>query len=159
MRTTVVWLYLLALIVWLGETVFLSFVVAPSIFRGFPPDEAGRVMGTIFPAYYRVGTVCGAVLVAAAVFLWRTGVAGAARWGIATALAFVMLGCILYAGVVVQPRVRELREIRHRPDAPANVESEFQHLHGLSVQLNGVVLAGGMALSVLAAMALRRADR
>jgi uncharacterized membrane protein len=159
MRTTVVWLYLLALIVWLGETVFLSFVVAPSIFRGFPPDEAGRVMGAIFPAYYRVGTVCGVVLVGAAVFLWRGGVGGAARWGIATALAGVMLGCVLYAGVVVQPGVRELREMRHRPDAPANAESEFQRLHALSVRLNGVVLAGGVVLSVLAAMALGRAQR
>jgi hypothetical protein len=159
MRTTVVWLYLLALVVWLGETVFLSFVVAPSIFRGFPPEEAGRVMGTIFPAYYRVGMVCGAVLVAAAVYLWRTGVASGARWGLAAALGIVMLVCILYAGVAVQPRVRELREVRHRPDAPANVESEFQRLHGLSVQLNSVVLAGGAALSVLAAMAMRRAER
>jgi cytochrome bd-type quinol oxidase subunit 2 len=159
MRTAVVWLYLLALIVWLGETVFLSFVVAPSIFRGFPPEEAGRVMGTIFPAYYAVGIVCGVVLVGAAVFLWRTGSAGAARWGLAAALAVVMLVCILYAGFAVQPRVRELRELRHRPDAPANVEADFQHLHGLSVQLNSVVLAGGIALSVLAAMAVRRAER
>jgi hypothetical protein len=159
MRTAVVWLYLLALVVWLGETVFLSFVVAPTLFRGFPVEEAGRVMSAIFPGYYRVGAVCGVVLVGTALFLWRSAAAGAGRWGLAASLGVVMLGAVLYAGVAIQPRVRALREQRHRPDAPAAVEGEFQRLHRLSVQLNGAVLAGGVALSVLTAIAVARAER
>jgi uncharacterized membrane protein len=158
MRAAVLWLYLLALIVWLGETVFLSLVVAPSIFASFPVEEAGRVMSALFPAYYRVGAVCGVVLVVAALALWRWTAAGGGRWGLSAALAAIMLAAVLYAGLAIQPRVRELRDQRHRPDAPADVEIEFDRLHRLSVQLNGVVLAGGLVLSLLAALVAGRAE-
>jgi uncharacterized membrane protein len=45
-------LYLAALVVWLGEVVFFSFVAAPAAFRTLPTPEAGRVVGAIFPLYY-----------------------------------------------------------------------------------------------------------
>src|SRR6266404_1023893 len=61
MGALVRWLFLLALGLWLGEVVFFSFVVAPSVFRSVPPLEAGRVVGAIFPRYYLLGIACGAV--------------------------------------------------------------------------------------------------
>jgi hypothetical protein len=118
------------------------------LFGAFPVEEAGRVMSAIFPAYYRLGAACGVALVAAALWLWRSGAGG--RHALAACLAALMLAAVIYAGFVLQPRVGELRTLRHRPDAPAEMESEFQRLHRLSVQLNAVVLAGGLALSVLA---------
>lgn len=147
MRRLLSWLHLVALIVWLGETVFLSFVVAPSVFRAFPVEQAGSVMSALFPGYYAVGSVCGVILVASAFGLWRTSKGG--RWAAAGGVAALMLGAVVYAGVVVQPRVHELRAERHRPGAGAAVDAEFDRLHRMSVRLNGLVLVGGLMLSVV----------
>ena len=82
MHGFVTWLYLMALIVWVGEVVFFSFVVAPAVFRTFPPPavEAGRVIGAIFPTYYRIGYACGAVLLVTTLVLLATADRRARGW-------------------------------------------------------------------------------
>ena len=143
--------FLTALAVWLGETIFLSFVVAPTLFRQFPAAEAGRVMSALFAGYYAVAYVCGIVLVALTALWWRRG----AIWKWACALAAIMLIAALYAGLVVRPRVGELRLLRQDPAVAAGAEEEFDRLHRLSVQLNAVVLLGGLAIAGLTAARLR----
>lgn len=147
-------LYLLALIVWLGEVVFFSFVVAPALFRTFPTADAGRAVGAVFPTYYRLGYVCGAVLLLTNVFL-LTDAAARAWWGANAALVVVMLAATLYAGVIVQPRAADLRPQIHDPAAPPTVKAEFDRLHRVAVQLNGAVLICGIAVSIITATALR----
>ncbi len=148
------WLFLVALVVWLGAVVFFSFVVAPSVFRTFDAPLGGRIVGAIFPNYYRLGYVCGAGLLASSVVF---AVAGSARlwWGASTLLAAVMLGATLYAGLVILPRATALRPQVFDPAAPPGAKDEFDRLHRLAVTLNGIVLAGGVAISVIAARALQ----
>jgi uncharacterized membrane protein len=148
------WLYLLALIVWVGEVVFFSFVVAPAMFRTFPTAEAGRAVGAVFPLYYRLGYVCGAVLLLTSVFLLSSAMSRA-WWGVGTGLTAIMLAATLYAGVIIQPRASELRPQIHDPTAPPAAKEEFDRLHRLAVQLNGVVLLGGVAITIITAAALR----
>lgn len=143
--------YVVALAVWLGETVFLSFVVAPTLFRQFPVHTAGGIMSALFPGYYAVGYACGVALLASTAILWRT----AAAWKWASALSALMLVAVLYAGLIVQPRVRELRVQRQAATVSAQVEEEFDRLHRLSVQLNGFVLVGGVLLAGVAATRMR----
>jgi uncharacterized membrane protein len=148
------WLYLMALIVWVGEVVFFSFVVAPSLFRTFPTAQAGSAVGVIFPTYYRLGYACGAVLLLTTVLLLS---AANARlwWSINAGVSVVMLAVTLYAGLVIQPRATELRPQIHAADASQAIKDEFSRLHGLAVTLNGVVLMGGVIASVVTAAALR----
>jgi uncharacterized membrane protein len=154
MHAFIKWLYLLALIVWVGEVVFFSFVVAPAMFRTFPTAEAGRAVGAVFPTYYRLGYVCGAVLLLTSLFL-LAGATARAAWSVTSTLAALMLAATLYAGVVVQPRAVELRPQIHDPAAPPAAKQEFDRLHRLAVQLNGAVLLGGIAISIITATALR----
>ncbi len=148
------WFYLTALIVWMGEVVFFSFVVAPSIFRTFPTAEAGRAVGAIFPTYYRLGYGCGALLLLTSVLL-RSGAAARMWWSANIVLAALMLAATLYAGVVIQPRAAELRPQIHDAAAPQAVKDEFSRLHRLAVQLNGGVLVCGLCVSIITATALR----
>src|SRR5271169_3744764 len=111
------WLYQVALIVWVGEVVFFSFVVAPALFRTFPPAEAGSAVAAVFPIYYRLGYACGAVLLATSLLLQR-GATARTWWGVNATLAAAMLAATLYAGVVVQPRASALRPQLHDPAAP-----------------------------------------
>lgn len=146
--------YLLALVVWVGEIVFFSFVGAPAIFRTFPPVDAGRAVGAIFPIYYRIGYVCGAVLLAGSLMLLSSANARG-WWAINAVLAAVMLAATLYAGAVVHPRAAALRPQIHEATVAPAVRDEFDRLHRLAVTLNGAVLLCGVAASIITATALR----
>jgi hypothetical protein len=154
MLSLVKWLYLMALIIWLGEVIFFSFVAAPSLFTTFPTPEAGRAVGAIFPAYYRIGYWCGIILLVGAVVL--TAAAGArGRWAVNIALGAVMLAVTLYAGIIIQPRAAALSPQIHTPTVTAAMKDEFSRLHRLAVVLNGVVLVCGVAVSAITAASIR----
>jgi len=147
----VVFLYVLALAVWTGEIVFFSFAVAPQLFGALPVEQAGAVVGLIFPAYYTIGHVCGAVLVGCAALLRRWSRPAGGLWLLAAVVAGVALVASLYAGLVVQPSASALRPQLHRADTPAAVQEEFDALHRQAVQLNGVALVAVLTLTGLLA--------
>lgn len=150
----VVFVYVLALAVWTGEIVFFSFVVAPSVFGALPVEQAGAVVGLVFPAYYVIGHVCGVALVGAAVLLRRWSRPGGGLWLAAAVVAGVALALSLYAGLVVQPSASDLRLQLHRADAPAAAQEEFDALHRQAVQLNGGALVAVLTLAGLLAAQL-----
>jgi hypothetical protein len=148
------WLYLIALIVWVGEVVFFSFVGAPSLFRVFPPAEAGRAIGAVFPTYYGVGYACGGILLVGSLVFMRRSASGV-WWAVNSLLSAVMLAATLYAGAVILPRATALRPQIFRTEAPQEVKDEFRRLHGLAVTLNSAVLVCGLAVSGITAASLR----
>ena len=154
MAWVVLWVYCVALAVWLGQTVFFSFVVAPRLFGNLPVEQAGVAMGLIFPAYYGVSHLCGAVALFAALMLRRWSRPGGGRWLIAALVCGLALAASLYAGIAVQPRASVLRAMLHSADPPPAARQEFDRLHARAVQLNGVVLVGTLALSALLAAQL-----
>jgi len=146
--------YLLALIVWVGEVICLSFFVAPTLFRSFAVEEAGRAVSVLFPVYYRVGAVAGAVLLSSTLVLRSLAVSRS--WTIVAVVVAGMLAATLYAGWVVQPRAQVLRpQLHEAAGAPPDVKAEFDRLHRLAVQLNGAVLLGGIAVTVITALHLK----
>jgi hypothetical protein len=150
----VLFAYVLALAVWLGQVVFFSFVVAPQVFGSLPSEQAGAVVGLVFPTYYAIGHLCGATLCGCALLLRRWSRPGGGPWLVAAVIAGLALLASLYAGLAVQPRASELRPQLHRPDTPAAVQAEFDDLHRLAVELNGGVLLAGLALAGLLAAQL-----
>jgi hypothetical protein len=152
------WAFVVALSVWLGTIVFFSFVGAPGVFGAFPESqrvEAGRVIGRLFPGYYRLGYVCGAVLLLTSVILGVVAREGSSTWLASILLAAMMLGSTLYAGVIVQPRVHELRLRIHAADVTMQEKAEFDSLHRRAVQLNVVVLVEALILTGILATKLR----
>jgi uncharacterized membrane protein len=146
--------HFLALAIWLGQTVFLSFVVAPVLFRNFPREQAGEVMGALFPSYYLIGSACGGVLLITSLLLWRRN-RPSLHWGVVGGCAFLMLAANLYAGTVLQPRAHALRG-ELRAEAPrADVRAEFDRIHRRAVQMNAGVLLGGLLLAGMTATRLR----
>jgi hypothetical protein len=147
--------FLSGLIVWLGEIVCFSFVVAPSLFATLPVESFGRAVAHIFPRYYGLGLGAGAVLIASALVL---GVRTRPRraWFVAAGLATAMFGMTLYAAAVVQPRAEALRpHLRHGPDPRVEAQAEFDRLHRRAVQLNGLTLMFGLGVVAVTAGMLR----
>lgn len=146
--------YQLALSLWVGALVTVSFLVAPAVFRALPSETAGTVMGQVFPLYYGFTIVAGVLAITAAWWMWRR-MPGARVWRALVPMLALMLVATAWAGVVVSPRARELRPQLHREPVDPAVRAEFDALHRRAVQLNGLVLVLGLATSVVTALAVR----
>lgn len=133
----VIFLYLLAMVCWLGAVIFFSFFTAPAVFTRLPIAEAGKVISTIFPRYYLLGYVAGAIALLIAIYM---AVAARGWWLLCVVTIALALGCTLYAGMVIRPRVDAIRSVAEEQNPDPARKAEFDRLHHLSVVLNGAVL-------------------
>ncbi len=146
-----------AVLVWLGVMAFFAGVVAPAAFSTLDREAAGRFVSAVFPRYYAVGAVLGALALAGLGF--RLVLGPRRPWdGLPPLLVAVMLAATLYAWLVVLPAAHAAREaLRQNGSAPGGVSTEalaFARLHRLSGVLNGTAMLAGVL--VLAAVGLRR---
>lgn len=100
-------------------------MVAPTVFRVLGREGAVPLMRALFPRYYMVGIVTGAVAIAIAL------VAHASL--LLSVPLVICLVLVTYARQVLTPAVNEARD--------ADEPERFARLHVLSVRLNMVVLA------------------
>lgn len=142
MRFVARFLLLLSLVVWVGGIIFFSFVVAPSAFSLLSPAMAGTVVNHSLQALHFIGLICGIIFLAAT-FLIELRSVQALR---ALILSMLLLTALLQFGVV--PQINRIREaaggaIEALPPRDAG-RSAFDHLHQLSVALEGVTLVAGL---------------
>ena len=148
--------YRLALSLWVGGIALFTFVVTPVIFRTQGRDAAGKIVGAIFPLYFRYGLVLTAVALLARI---AAGEAfhGVRQW-VGTVLiltAFLLSG---YQAYGVAPRMERIKQsVASFETAPPDDPSrrEFSRLHGISMVVNLAILLEGVAL-IVAHDALRR---
>jgi putative copper export protein len=144
--------YLLAMTAWIGSLLFVSFGVAPIIFKVLDAQSAARFVRALFPRYYAWGANSGAVALAAYVcgilsFPEYRGPAVAVQSLLLIAGILVMF----YAGNSLTPAINAARDL-----GPAG-QDRFERLHRRSVVLNAVVMVVGMGL--LVGFAFRPAPR
>lgn len=136
----------LALGLWLGSDVFLSFVVAPGAFRLLGSrDAAGAMVGFALGRMHFLGVICGIVLLLARVARTRTFASFVAPVALCVVL---MIALTVASQVGVTPRMAMLRvqmgSIQDTAqDSP--LLAEFARLHRISVSLESGVLLAGMA--------------
>lgn len=141
--------YRIALSFWIGGIAIFTFVVTPTIFRTQGRDAAGKIVGAIFPIYFRYGLFLGAIALLARVF------SGEAFQGVRRSVGtFVILTAVLLASYHtygIAPRLEQVKASiasfeTTSPDDPAR--KEFSRLHGVSMGINLVILLEGVALLV-----------
>lgn len=139
-------LYRLALAFWVGGVALFTFVLTPVLFRTQPRDVAGRIVGVLFPGYFRWGLACGAV--ALLCLLLQRG----RHFLPALLLLVLMLAATSFQALVIEPKAAALKEqIGSFETTPKEdpLRREFARLHGLSAACNLAVFAGGVVLVVL----------
>lgn len=150
------YLYVLALVVWLGGIVVAGAIVAPSVFgvlQDWNPAEgrelAGRVFGEVLRRVHVLAYVMGTIMFVA-LTLHRLLGARPERYGIRAGIMAAMLLVTLYSGFSVMPRVMALQA---QVDGPIAVladtdarKVEFNRLHALANVLLGATAIGGLAL-------------
>jgi uncharacterized membrane protein len=141
----------LALGLWLGSDVFLSFVVAPGAFHVLASrDQAGAIVGYSLTRMHLGGILCGVVFLLARLLRTRSF----ASYVTAPALCLVaMIALSAISQYTVSAKMAALRvqmgSIQAaEPGSP--LLAEFTRLHGISVALeSGVLLAGFAAMFFL----------
>lgn len=136
----------LAVAFWVGGVAIFTFVLTPTIFRTETRDVAGRIVGYLFPGYFRWGVACGAVAL-----LTLLAVRGR-NWIPAVALLVVMLAATLFQAFYIEPRAAALKaQIPSFETTPKDhpLRQQFSKLHAVSAVCNLAVFGGGVVLVVL----------
>lgn len=139
-------LYRLALSFWIGGVALFTFVLTPILFKTQPRDLAGRIVGVLFPGYFRWGLACGAV--ALVCLLLQRG----RHFIPALVLLVLMLAATSFQALVIEPKVAALKEqIGSFETTPKDdpLRQEFSRLHAVSAVCNLTVFAGGVVLIIL----------
>lgn len=141
----------LALSLWLGSDVFLSFVVAPGAFRILGSrDEAGAMVGYSLSVMHIGGIVCGVAFLLARLVRTKTF----ASFVTPAALCVVlMIALTAISQFTVSTRMAALRMQMgsiQATSAGSPLLAEFGRLHRISVSLeSGVLLAGFGAIYLM----------
>lgn len=137
-------IYRLAISFWVGGAALFTFLLTPAIFRSFGRDQAGSIVGVLFPGYFRWGLACGALaLISLAFHKGRP-----ALFSVIIIAAMMIITAV--QAFVIEPRATELKKsIRSFEIASDNPQrAEFRKLHGMSAAGNLAVIGGGIALVV-----------
>ena len=150
------YVYILALVVWLGGMVVLGAIVAPATFQVLQANApatgrelGGAVFTVILERFHYVAYASGGLLL---VTLAAMALLGPRPSGLAVRAALVtaMLAVALYSGVVVLRNAEGIRrEVGGLPSQLAASDARrirFDELHVLSTRLMMVNLVGALAL-------------
>jgi hypothetical protein len=150
------YLYVVALIVWVGGLVAAGVLVAPALFAVLPAEAgvegralAGAAFGEVLRRVLTVGEGAGAVMLVVMTVLRLLG-PKPLTYGVRAVLLVLMLSLTAYTAHVVLPEAEALRRELPRP-APAPTDDprrlRFDALHRLSTQLVVAVTVAGLIVA------------
>ena len=135
-------LYRLAVALWAGGNAIFTLLLTPILFKTENRDTAARIVGNIFPAYFKTGLVCGLIAI-----ICRCIADSSSKSSIV--ILVVMLVLTSFQAFYIEPKAADVKkrivsfETTSRDDS---LRREFSRLHGVSAVCNLAVLAGGVAL-------------
>jgi hypothetical protein len=150
----------LALSVWLGSDVFLSFVVAPGAFRVLAPngDQAGALVGFSLTRMHLGGIILGLAFLLARLLRTRTlsSFVTPAALGVVLMVALTAISQYTVSARMAVLRVQMGSIQATAADSP--LLAEFSRLHRISVLLESGVLLAGIAAMYLMVRELAAAN-
>jgi hypothetical protein len=150
----------LALSVWLGSDVFLSFVVAPGAFRVLAPngDQAGALVGFSLTRMHLGGIILGLAFLLARLLRTRTlsSLVTPAALGVVLMVALTAISQYTVSARMAVLRVQMGSIQATAADSP--LLAEFSRLHRISVLLESGVLLAGIAAMYLMVRELAAAN-
>ncbi len=150
------YVYVVALVIWVGGLITIGSVVAPSAFAALQaaggtgqPPLAAAVVGEVLRRFHVVGYAAGGVLLSTLLVMKVIG-PRPPGFGARLVLIGAMLGMSLTSGVWVDPQIASMRASVGVPMgslAPGDARrARFGWLHGLSTTLMAVTALGGLIL-------------
>ena len=134
---------------WVGGIFIFTFLVTPLIFKSFGRDTASAIVDKLFPFYFPYTL---AVVILAFIFFLISGLKKNARHKFTLVLLIIGILIGLFVNLGLYPEIKKTKQEiasfeKTPPDLPAR--KRFSALHGISMTLNLVLLADGIALIVV----------
>ena len=149
MKTLSGYLYGIVLSLWVGGMSLFTFVLTPVIFKSYPRDTAGEIVGTLFPSYFLFTLAVSAA--GMVLFLLSFQRSSASRARISLVLVSLALVVSVYVNFRLYPETikakQEVHSFETAPDDPSRLR--FRRLHAQSAVLNLIMIADGLALLVM----------
>jgi uncharacterized membrane protein len=150
------YVYVLALVIWLGGMTVLGALVAPTTFQILQATEpttgrelAGEVFGATIARFHYVAYAAGGLLLTTLTAMAVLGPRPRA-YAVRSALITAMLAVALYSGQVVLTRIDSIQREVGGPVSSLRADDErrlcFDRLHQLSTRLMMLNLAGALML-------------
>ena len=142
----------LALSVWLGSDIFLSFIVAPGAFRVLAPnrDQAGAVVGFSLTRMHLGGIALGVVFLLVRLIRTRSFASLVTPAAICVVLMIALTAISQYTVSAKMAVLRVQMGSIQGTAADSPLLAQFSRLHSISVSLeSGVLLAGIAAMYLL----------
>jgi hypothetical protein len=150
------YLYVLALVVWLGGMAVAGLIVAPVTFgvlEGWNPTTGRVLAGDVFGAVLaRMNFVAYAAALVMFLVLTLQRLLGPRprSYGIRVGVIAAMLAFTMYSGMVAAPRIDELQTAINGPMSELAADDvrriEFDRWHTLSTSLAMATIVGGLVL-------------
>lgn len=135
--------------VWTGAIVFQSAVVAPSIFTYLDEPAARKLLRELFPRFFRLGLVCGALMLLATVMLYASSGMNARL--VTVFVASLLMVVFEWISLALVPGINAAR------DAGDAGSARFARLHRLSITLTVVILLLGIVVLITLGSAIGEA--
>ena len=139
-------LYRLSVSLWAGGNAIFTLLLTPILFKTESRDTAARIVGTMFPGYFRWGLVCGVVAL----------VCRLAGRGLNPELPVIVLVIMLavtsFQAFYLEPHAAELKKQIGSFESTSKedpLRKQFSKLHAVSAVCNLTVLAGGVLVVAL----------
>ena len=142
-------LQLAVVAIWLGASVFLTFLVGPALFspevlRVIPKYHAGRFAQILLGQFFWLQLACGAAAILISLAGWAFGGTRQRPW--ATFMLMGVVAVVLLGGRMLQPRMERWHAIQYAPNTtPAQkteAQQSFRRFHGVSQVANLAVMIG-----------------
>ena len=139
-------LYRLAVSLWAGGNAIFTLMLTPILFKTESRDTAARIVGNLFPGYFRWGMACGVIAL-----VCRLSGRGF-ELKLPVIVLAIMLAVTSFQAFLIEPRAAELKRQIGSFESTSKehpLRKEFTKLHAVSAISNLTVLAGGVLLVVL----------
>lgn len=147
------YLHGLAAAILVGKVVLLSFVVAPVLAKQLAPEQFGKVVRQLFPAYYLLGmgAAAGGLVSVTALLVIRGASPGLSAAG---GIWLIIFLAEAYCRSPLTPQSNAMRDQLKEQESRGSVDpvlkTSWERLHQRSLYLNSLVLLGGLCLVGLA---------
>jgi len=144
------YLYVIVLALWVGGMSLYTFVLTPIIFKSYPRDVAGEIVGKLFPSYFIF--VLAVSTVATILFFLSFSDRSSSGYRISIVLASLAVIVALYVNFMLYPDTVKAKKEVHSFETTASANParvRFRRLHAQSAVLNLFMITDGLTLLVI----------